>query len=498
MSIDRHITRRIAHRIVIALIVFSLAPARPAHAAALQTRDCVIGQDTPAVCGTLPVFENRGAGSGRTIDIHFVVLKATQPSEKAIFWNPGGPGASATLFAPLIAGGAFESYLARLRDRYDIVLVDNRGTGGSHELQCHLYSAANPAPYFLQIWPDAALRSCRSTLAKNANLSDYTTDIAADDLDDVRAALGYSKIALSGASYGTEFFLDYARRHPEHVESILLQGVAPPHYLIIPLQDARGAQTAMTRLIADCDGEAACKAHFPHLKDHFDALVHRFDHGALTIWIENAATHKMQTVALSKEVFSDRLRQSLYSNASAAFVPYVLERAYAGDYVSLGKMIEAETQGLGSLVAVGENLSASCAEDMPFISEADIVRTSKNSFEGDVRVRAQQHACAIWNVRRVASDFQDPVRTSIPVFMIDGADDPTTPPEYALAALADFPNGKALVIAHDTHDIQAPCAMTLSEQFIRDASVKDLDTASCAGAYHRPAFATSLAGFGED
>jgi pimeloyl-ACP methyl ester carboxylesterase len=159
-------------------------------------------------------------------------------------------------------------------------------------------------------------------------------------------------------------------------------------------------------------------------------------------------------------------------------------------------MIEATTQGLGSLVAIGENLSTTCAEDIPFITEDDIVRTSRGTFEGDARVRAQQRACAIWDVRPASSDFQRAVRTNLPVFMIAGADDPTTPPEFALEALRFFSNGKLLVIKNESHDVEAPCSMTLSEQFIREASVKDLDTASCAAAYHRPAFATSLDGSG--
>ena len=478
------------------LALAALAWVRPAHAAALRTSPCALGQPAvPAVCGSLTVFENRTTKSGRTIDIHFVVLKAERSSGRAIFWNPGGPGAGATQFAPLIAGGNFESYLSRLRDRYDIVLVDNRGTGLSHELQCHMFPPSDPAPYYRQIWPDAALRSCRSTLAKNADLSAYTTDIAADDLDDIRAALGYSKIALSGASYGTEFFLDYARRHPSHVESILLQGVVPPHFLIVPLQDARGAQAAMTSVIATCATDADCKTHFPRLREHFQAVVHRFDEGMLSVRIKNAATHTLQTVSLSKEVFADRLRQTLYSNYTAAYAPYILERAYAGDYVPLGMMIEGATQGLGSLVAQGENLSTTCAEDIPFITEADVARTSAGTFEGPARLRAQQHACAIWNVRRASSAFQDPVRTNAPVFMISGTDDPTTPPEYARAALRYFSNGKMLEIANESHNLDAPCAMKLSEQFIREASVKHLDTASCAGAYHRPAFATSMSGF---
>src|SRR5690349_19262059 len=71
---------------------------------ALQTHECVTGRTkTPSICGTLRVYENRQAGSGRTIDIHFIVLKAKKPTDRAIFFNPGGPGAGATQFAGYIA-----------------------------------------------------------------------------------------------------------------------------------------------------------------------------------------------------------------------------------------------------------------------------------------------------------------------------------------------------------------------------------------------------------
>jgi pimeloyl-ACP methyl ester carboxylesterase len=485
--------------VICAGVACNLGAAGAAPASPLHTAPCIEGTTkVQSVCGTFRVYEDRHSRTGRTLDIHFVVLKASKPTNQAIFWNPGGPGAGATQFAPYIADGKGEEYLARLRDRYDVVFVDNRGTGLSHELRCALFSASDPQSYFLQEWPDEQLRACRAALEKDADLSDYTTDIAADDLDDIRTALGYPKIVLSGISDGTSLFLDYARRHPRNVESILLQGVAPPHFLIIPLEDARGAQLAMDRLESDCAADPSCNSHFPNFRSQFATLVQRFAHGPIAVRVESGPAHALRTVRLSKEVFADRLRQTLYSNGPAAYVPYIVDRASAGDYVPLGRMIEYSAIGLDRLVPAGANLSVTCAEDVPFITDADVANTSADTFMGPGRVLAQQHACGIWKVRQAPASFQDPVRTSAPVFMISGADDPTTPPEYSAEALAYFPNGRRLLIANASHDTGVPCAMTLAEQFIRDRSARNLQTSTCSAMNHRPSFATSMAGFGAD
>ncbi len=469
------------------------APAPPA----LHMKPCTMGKaKAAALCGTLRVFENRAAAAGRTIDIAFVVLKAEHAVRSAIFYNPGGPGAAATPLARFAADGQLEPYMARLRDRYDVVFVDDRGMGGSHALDCpDLWSPANRAAYFLQLWPDAALRACRAALAVSADLNDYATDTAVEDIDDVRAALGYPRIALSGGSGGTALYLDYARRYPAHVESLLLQGVAPPHFLIIPLEDARGAQVAMQRVVAACRAQPACNARWPNVRAHFDAVVRRFDRGPVPVTFVDPKTHRRQRLLLSKEVFADRLRQVLYDNDGASFVPYAVEHAYAGDTVPLARIVDTVTRLFGGEVMPGANLSVTCAEDVPFISEADVARTSAGTFMGAARVRAQQRACAIWHVRRASPHFQDPVRTNAPAFLISGADDPATPPEYARAELPYLANGKWLLVANASHDTEVPCAMHLAEQFLRERSVARLRTASCASANARPPFKTSMAEF---
>lgn len=463
----------------------------------LQSAGCTVGSaKLPAKCGTYGVYENRAARRGRVLPLKFILIEAKHRSGRAIVWNPGGPGASSTAAAGDIADGKFQRYFLTLRDRYDILLVDNRGSGGSAPLSCDFAPESEPQLYFTQLWPNALVRQCRARLAERADLSLYSTPVAADDLNDLRAALGYPKLVLSGASYGTRFYLVYARRHPASVESLVLQGVAPPHFLIIPLQDAQGAQASIDRIVAECTADRACNRHFPSLHAHFNALVKRFDGGPVGVPLRDGQSKRALTLMLSKEVFVDRLRQLLYSPESAAYAPLIVDRAYRGDYGPLATMVDAISREFSSLLAQGQNLSVTCAEDIPFISAGAVVQTSTNSFAGDLRVRAQQRACRIWHVRPVPADFNEPVRSNAPILMTSGSNDPTSPPAFAREALPYLPNARILLIHNGGHATETACSDRLIVAFVRAGSAAGLDLERCGGTFRRPAFATSMAGFG--
>ena len=264
-----------------------------ASSAPLKTSPCRVGQTrAAAICGTLTVFENRAARTGRTIGIHFVVIEAKHRTHRAIAFNPGGPGVSSTSLAADFADSTTGAF-ATLRDDYDFLLVDNRGTGDSAPQNCNFAPAEHQELYFRQLWPDTIVRSCRERLSARADLSLYSTSEASDDLDDVRAALGYPKLVLFGGSYGTRFYLDYARRHPDSVESVVLEGVAPPHFYIIPLPMARGAQTAIDGLEEACRHDADLFGAFSPLREHFAAVAQRFDSGSVTISVQNPVTKSL-------------------------------------------------------------------------------------------------------------------------------------------------------------------------------------------------------------
>ena len=93
-----------------------------------------------------------------------------------------------------------------------------------------------------------------------------------DDLDDVRAWLGFDRINLFGLSYGTRAALVYLRQHPEQVRTITLLGVAPT-YLRMPMYHAQAADRAMNLLLDQCAQDAKCHAAFPQIRDDWTKVL---------------------------------------------------------------------------------------------------------------------------------------------------------------------------------------------------------------------------------
>src|SRR5207237_4633076 len=208
------------------------------------------GIDEKLLCGQLTVPENRQTRVGRTIGLNVVVLPAFDQKTKAepLFDLAGGPGAAATEGARFYATDGKE-----YRRRRDVVLVDQRGTGNSNPLS--VPRKKTPQYYLSEMYPVDYVRNLRQTLERRADLTQYTTSIAMDDLDDVRAWLGYDRINLFGTSYGTRAALVYMREHPEHLRTVTLLGVAPT-YLKMPMYHAQAAARAMDLLLLQCEQDA--------------------------------------------------------------------------------------------------------------------------------------------------------------------------------------------------------------------------------------------------
>lgn len=487
-------------RLVLAIALVSLIHSSTssteavAHqAAALSLHPCdVQGVAGGGRCGTFDVYENRTTKAGRRIGLNVLVLPALEPPPDvgAVFWFEGGPGGAATLSAGPVA----QQYLKGLRRDHDIVFVDQRGTGKSHPLACgdigerpdHLDA------YFGPLFPIETIRDCRNALQKTADLTQYTTSIAADDLDDVRAALGYRQIDLAGASYGTLAAQIYMRQHADHVRSAFLIGVVTPDFRL-PLPFARAAQNALEKMFDDCQADAACHAAFPDVRAEFDAVLARFDraeHGRVSVTMTDGATAKPRMIALARESYVEHLRALLYSTAGARFVPLIVHRAFLGDFVPFQTMAMRYNLG-GPQTSRGMYFSVTCAESAPFIREDEIVRETRGTFLGDRRVRAHLAACAEWPRAEVPRGFTDSVTSAIPMVMFSGEADGSTPPWIATAAVTHFTNGRQILAPHTGHQIDGPCTWDLMQSFFRTPSVSRLD-AGCVTSAHRPAFAVDL------
>ena len=238
-------------------------PSRAALAGKL-TPCSIQGARPEGLCGHLDVREQRARPSSRTIALNVMVLPATTDSvlPDPLVFLAGGGVAPATRYA-----GFLTRAFARLRRTHDILLVDQRGTWNSNPLACSPPGGPPSSPAALN-----SLRQCRDSLSATSDLTAYTTLAAVEDLDAVRAWLGYSTVDMYGVSYGTKVAQVYVKRYPEHVRSVVLYGVVPvskPSQLDL----ARFAQTSLDTVFARCAADEPCRSAFPHVRAEFDQRV---------------------------------------------------------------------------------------------------------------------------------------------------------------------------------------------------------------------------------
>ena len=436
------------------------------------------------LCGKYEVYENRQTRAGRKIALNIMVLPAlaAKPAPDPFFPLGGGPGQSAVQ-AFLNAG-----YVNSLRQQRNIILVDQRGTGHSNLLQCQLKDPASAQSMVGDFFDLEKLAACHTELEKRADLTQYTTTIAADDLDEVRAALGYDKINVFGGSYGTRAALVYLRLHPEHVRTLSLEGVAPPQYKI-PLPFARTIQMSAEHLIDACASDDACKKSFPDLSSEFKTVVDRLEKSPVQFEIRNPKAGTTQTVTLSRGMFVANLRPLLYIPTLAAQFPSIIHHAFKNDWTAYGATIMNLNTQFERILARGMTFSVICAEDVPNITETEIKNETQGTVLGDFQVRLYQKACEEWPRGSIPKDFFAPIHSDVPVLLISGVLDPATPPEMAQHAAADLPHSRLIAIQEGTHGTGSPCIDGLIAKFVVQGSVDGLDP-TCTNDIHLPQFST--------
>ena len=468
--------------------LLALAAACPAGAAALV--ECRLPGLRHAVqCGVLQRPLDPARPDATRIDIHYVVVPALARRKHAdpVFLLAGGPGQSAIDLAPLVMPG-----FARLANRRDIVFVDQRGTGRSAPLDCGDERRRPLAEQADPVRQAGRLIDCGQRLRAlpHGDLRRYTTSIAVQDLDAVRAELGAAQINLVGASYGTRVALEYQRQFPQALRRSVLDGVAPADMdLVASLTvDSRSALDAM---FAACAGEAACHARYPHLRADWQALLVSLPK---PIEVEHALTGTLERLTLTPGMLVGIVRGPLYAPALAAALPAAIDAAARGDWRALGGVGSLLQQRRGGHIAMGMHLSVVCAEDRASLAQA----ASAAEERVDDAAHLYRQVCSGWPIGDVSAGFYQTRTARSPVLLLSGGLDPATPPRHAeRVARALGPLARHAVVANAGHGVMSlPC---LRESVFRFIDAADAEQAAgvdlaCARDVPRPPAYLPIAG----
>jgi pimeloyl-ACP methyl ester carboxylesterase len=441
-------------------------------------------QGTEALCGTLRVPEDPTNPAGRAIDLRVAVIPAVDATPKSdpVFWLSGGPGGAATEdFAWTSA--AFSMLHA---DR-DFVLADQRGTGDSHRL------VAPTQPDTSGQSDDEAAATIKAWVAATLAQMDgdprfYTTSVAMDDLDLVRAALGYDKINLYGASYGATAAQYYLRQHEGRVQAVVVDGAT---LLDVPVFERMAASTqrALDLLFDRCKASVACADAYPDIRAEFTTVLERVTTAPLATGVADPRTSR--PVVMDRSTFAGAVHLLLMEAHAAAALPSQIHAAYRGDFDRLAQAAaNAMGQDTGQLVM---STVIRCSEAWARYDPDVVARLGQGTFEGELQTemaRSQATACGFIPKAVVPANDAEPVRSDVPVLLLVGEADPQDPPQNVADAAVELPKSVTVVVPGQGHTVgHIGCMPSLVTAFIQAGTVAGLDL-RCASSIGIPAFVT--------
>jgi len=435
-------------------------------------------------CGEIQRPLNPDEPDGKKISVHFIVLTARDKNKAPdpIFLLAGGPGQSAISVASWI-----QAVFEKLQRRHDLVFVDQRGTGLSAPLNCAENN--NLQGIGDDDFSAREMLKCKTQLQQlpYGDLRFYTTTIAMQDLDAVRAALNYPSIDLIGVSYGTRAALEYQRLFPTHVRRSIIDGVVQPDQMI---SDA-DLQTALNNLFADCHEDKRCQNAFPTLRQDWKNLLAGLPQSTV-LTHPRLGTQTKATVTRNDVL--GWVSQVIYSPVNSAALPQSIEQADKGNFNPLLAL-----SGAGSLpdpgrVAMGMHFSVVCSEEFGRAAQGQAVKPdlesdSDNDF-GGMHKREYQKVCQQWPRGTVPDGFYTVPVSATPVLLLSGGIDPVTPPWHAEKVAKQLGSmARHIILAHAGHGtLQQSCLTDVATKFINaktDHEAVNVD-ASCVTQIPRP------------
>ena len=426
-----------------------------------------------ARCGRLKVPEDRGDPSGPQIGLDVMVIPAADPDPEPdpVFFLAGGPGSAATQVWWNVA-----DVFPRVHDHRDIVLVDQRGTGDSN-------------PLLLPWFPDTTGMSAavaRATIAGSvrnglarldADPHLYTSSVAADDLDDVRAALGYDRIDLYGASYGATLAQYYLRQHERHVRAVVLDGgtlLDVPLFELLPANSQRILEDVFDR----CAADASCHAAFPDPAGELATAIASLRRHPVEVDV--SGTGGNAPIVVDADALADEIHH-LLSVSDGARIPSLIHQAATGDLAPVAERILGTGTDAG---ASTERLvmfwSIVCSEGWARFDPARTAEQGAGSYLLGSELEQARGVAAVCRAMPQASlgpGDDAPVRSNVPVLLLNGAEDPQDPPSNVAEAPVELPNSLVVAIPGLGHTVgHLECCPELIAAFFEAGSVDGLDT----------------------
>ena len=411
--------------------------------------------DLDAQLGRMTVPLRRAHPESGSAELAFVRLRSGGAKSAApIVYLAGGPGASGVNAArnPFALPA-----LARLAKTADVILLDQRGIGMSsprptcaakpREPQALFAPAAEMTPRIL-----AATRSCvEEWSAKGVDIAGFTVAESAADVDDLRRALGASKISLLAHSYGTYLALAVIRAHGDTVErAALLATAGPADMRKLPLM----LDTQLAKLSLLAREDPSIGQEVPDMTALLRRVLAKLEREPIAVTITDRSRREKVEVRIGPEALQRILVLDLGDGNDFPVFPALLLTIERGDASILAWFVEKRYNQAGGpdLMVYGMRCSGGAAASR----DGEIVRQAPLSILGNALNGSYPAVCAALPPVDLGDDFRAPIHSNIPVLFISGTLDSNTPPYQAEQVRWGMPHAMHLIVQNAGHEDLEP------------------------------------------
>lgn len=379
----------------------------------------------------LTVPENWDKKNEKVVKIAVTFLKSKTTNAKTILYLAGGPG----------AGGieSIETWLNNpLRNSFNIVLIDTRGTGNSLPKLCPdlgrkfleiLAKNQNSIEDEQQKVKEAI--TCKETIENNGiDVTQYNSNSIAKDLNALKTALNLKKWSVYGTSYGTYMAQIYANNYPEDIQSLILDSPISDISQYYN-QNTVNFMNSLEKVFDECKNDPKCNKQYPDLEKAFYNTITKLSKNPITVNV-NKKIIPSGKFTYNVEDFKISIQQAIYNKKLIQVLPLLITEFNHENKDVLSSLVSAFSGALH--LDYGMYYCVSCNEAVNFnsLDTFDKKSMAYNKLNGGMSFyKSDFKVCEKWNLGTVRHKLNDNLSrfysSNIPVLIFSGEYDPITP-----------------------------------------------------------------------
>lgn len=405
-------------------------------------------------CATLRVpLDHRDPSKG-TLDLQVGTSDNTTAPKGTLLFLTGGPGQPGVPYLTRMT----TQRLPGLAKNYRLVMIDQRGTGEFGAINCPKMQAQVGSSDIAPPTRDA-VSECASVVGDKRSY--YTTEQTVGDLDMFRRALGVNKWVVDGVSYGSFTAANYASFYPGHVGKVVLDSVLPHTDPNHEQMLYTTGQQSVARVLRDaCKTAPACG--YDPAQDVAYLARHRAD--AVLLW----------DMLVSYEFVDPTYRDPNPPGmpAGSGDVVGAMHQARLGNPAALdavmklmapgGDPVAGFSAGLHEATICGDGQFPWGTSETPVAQRPAALAKAVRSLPASATWPFTSataagngfiQECLTWPVARHTAEPKRKL-PPVPLLIVNGDHDLSTPLEWAKEELANAPKGKLVIVKGASHSIQ--------------------------------------------